>query len=215
MRDRDSQNGTSLIAHFQRDSGSALLLSCRRSSARLSSDELQYPRTTPRIKDTRSHFAWQIDPPTTLYHAPRFTLRFPPTIDPAHVSSSVWWRVALICLHSQWPLLRPCEVRLPVTLPRGEAETWLRLTDIAVATLEAYRNQGTGSHERAVSIVEDGPLLTDVPLADTSRCDRFLAGAKDSMVRRLAVDTDETAVARPSLPMPRDRITSRGDDDLF
>ena len=45
------------------------------------------------------------------------------------VPDAIWWRVALICLHSQWPLLRPCRVVLPVRLAPGEREFWLRMCD--------------------------------------------------------------------------------------
>lgn len=167
----------------------------------------------PRIKDQEVTFEWKVDPPTELYHQPRFTLRFPPRVDLTKVSSGVWWRVALICLHSQWPLLRPCEVRLPVTLADGEAETWLRLTDVAVATLEAYRNEGTGTHERAVSIVEDGPLLIDTPFADTGRCATAFSGGKDSLVQTglLSELTTRPLLVTVTSPMPplSDHVTPR------
>ena len=35
----------------------------------------------------------------------------------------------MICLHTQWALLRPCKVVLPFQLPPGEHEFWMRFID--------------------------------------------------------------------------------------
>ena len=83
------------------------------------------------------HFAWSVEPESELYSRAEFSLRFPDGVDVAAVPLGLWWRIALICLHGHWPLLRPCQIRLPVRLPAGEAEFWLRLCDAAVASLEA------------------------------------------------------------------------------
>src|SRR5262249_59696474 len=111
----------------------------------------------PEVGTHEVTFRWRVAPPTALYRKPQFTLRFPREVDLARVSPGLWPTIALICLHSHWPLLRPCRVTLPFSLRPGHAETWLRLTDAYVATLEAYR--GTERLEREVAIQDEGPPL--------------------------------------------------------
>ena len=111
----------------------------------------------PTVSASEVRFSWTVEPTTALYRRSAFGLRFPTSVDLAAVPPPLWWRIALMCLHAHWPLLRPCRVLLPVALPAGEVEFWLRLTDAAVATLEA-RAGGTDT-ERAIEIVGSGRRL--------------------------------------------------------
>src|SRR5262245_9542585 len=172
---------------------------------------------TPEIKDNEVTFRWRVDPETTLYRQSQFTLRFPESaeLDLARVPESLWWTVMLICLHSQWPMLRPCRVRLPIKLRSGEAECWSRLMDAAVATLEAYR--GTSDFERTIDIIEDGPplnyALTPAATTSATRCATAFSGGKDTMVQTglLTELTPKPVLVATTSPMPplEDHITPR------
>jgi len=166
----------------------------------------------PEIKEREVTFRWRVDPPTTLYRQPQFTLRFPETVDLKRVPQSLWWTVMLICLHSQWPLLRPCRVHLPVRLRAGEAECWSRLMDAEIATLEAYR--GTKDFERRIEIIEDGPPLDYSPApVENNRCATAFSGGKDSLTQTglLTELTERPVLVATTSPMPplEDHITPR------
>lgn len=167
----------------------------------------------PEIKQHEVTFRWRVDPPTTLYRRTHFSMRFPETVDLTRVPESLWWTVMLICLHSQWPLLRPCRVHLPVRLRPGEAECWNRLMDAEIATLEAYR--GTDDFERKIEIIEDGPMLNYSPVdaANANRCASAFSGGKDSLTQTglLAELTEKPALVATTSPMPplEDHITPR------
>ncbi len=168
----------------------------------------------PEVKRREVTFRWQVDVPTTLYRNPHFTMRFPESVDLARVPEGLWWTIMLTCLHSQWPLLRPCRVRLPVRLQPGEAECWTRLTDAEVATLEAYR--GTTDFDRKIEIVEDGPrveYIEQASAADPVRCATAFSGGKDSLVQTglLTELTEKPALVATTSPMPplEDHITPR------
>src|SRR5207247_1412980 len=105
----------------------------------------------PEISAHSATFRWAVEPPSLLYRASRFTLRFPKELEISRIPESLWWTIALMCLHSHWPLLRPCRVSLPVRLGPGEVELWSRLLDAQVATLETYR--GTQQFDREIEIV--------------------------------------------------------------
>jgi hypothetical protein len=111
----------------------------------------------PRVSGRAVAFSWAVEPATDLYTQSAFTMRFPENVDLDGLPQAFWWRIMLLCLHAHWPLLRPCEVVLPVSLPEGEREAWLRLTDAAVATLEALR--GGSDIARTIDIVSAGPAL--------------------------------------------------------
>ncbi len=157
-------------------------------------------------------FAWSVEPPTPMYRATRFTLRFPETLDLSRIPESLWWTVFLICLHSHWPLLRPCQVILPVRLRPGELEFWSRLLDAEVVTLEAHR--GTWQIERAIHIVESGTLLDPLPrFADTGRCATAFSSGKDSLLQTglLTELTRHPVLVTTTSPMPplEDHYTPR------
>ncbi len=155
---------------------------------------------------------WRVDPPTALYRRSQFTLRFPPGVDVSRIPMSLWWTAALVCLHSHWPLLRPCEVHLPIRLRPGEVEFWSRLLDAEVAMLEAHR--GTSDCERTVRILDGGRAAEPVPsLSDNGRCATAFSGGKDSLLQTgiLAELTPHpvlVTVTSPMLPW-RDHLTAR------
>ncbi|HVT17699.1 MAG TPA: aminotransferase class I/II-fold pyridoxal phosphate-dependent enzyme [Thermoanaerobaculia bacterium] len=162
-------------------------------------------------------FSWTVEPATPLYRATSFVLRFPPELDLERVPESLWWTVALLCLHSHWNLLRPCRVELPVELPAGEAEFWRRLLEIELATLEAYRGAatpdgalpaaggGAGGQSPALELVTGGPRLASprrLPLGD--RCAAAFSGGKDSLLQAglLAELTAHPILVTTTSPLP-------------
>ena len=137
----------------------------------------------PELAGSEVRFAWTVTPATALYARTSFRLRFPETVAVGAVPRALWWRIGLICLHAHWPLLRPCRIRLPVRLPAAEEEFWLRMTDAAVASLEA--RAGGGDTARTVELVGDGPLLAP-PEATPSSTDGVVAcfsGGRDSITQ--------------------------------
>jgi perosamine synthetase len=136
----------------------------------------------PVLEGRQVRFAWSVSPASELYLRNQFYLRFPDTIDLQAVPEAIWWRVALICLHSHWALLRPCTIELPVRLAAPEREFWLRLLDAEVATLEAY---GGGSDtQRAIELLDQGPpmpALSRVP--DSGAVAACFSGGRDSLTQ--------------------------------
>jgi perosamine synthetase len=136
----------------------------------------------PHVEANAVTIRWIIEPPPGLYVRDMFTLRFPAGVDCTAIPERLWWTVALLCLHAQWLLLRPCRVELPVRLLPGEAELWLRLTDAGVSTLEAMR--GTSDVARTIQIVEgDLELPLPQPLPEIGRCATAFSGGKDSLLQ--------------------------------
>ncbi len=140
-------------------------------------------------------------------------MRFPESVDLARVPEALWWTIMLICLHSQWPLLRPCRAHLPVRLRDGEAECWNRLMDAEIATLEVFR--GANDFERKIEIIEDGPPLEypSVETAGAGRCATAFSGGKDSLAQTglLTELTERPALVATTSPMPplEDHLTPR------
>ncbi len=148
-------------------------------------------------------FRWRVEPATPLYRANEFTLSFPDGVDLGRVSSGLWWTIGLGCLAPQWPLLRPCRVRLPVRLPPGEAKVWLRLIDAEVTTIESLVK---GSRlDREIEIVESGPLVDAAAVPESGRCAVAFSGGKDSLVHvgLLAELTDRPVLVTITSPMPQ------------
>jgi hypothetical protein len=157
----------------------------------------------------RVTFAWDITPPTALYSRTSFSIEFPDSVDLAAVPASLWWRIALICLHSHWPLFRPCVVRLPVRLPSGEAATWERLVAAAARTLDAYRGQPLPGEVRIVE--GDRPLVDPPPPASGDRCATAFSGGKDSLLQTalLCEFTERPLLVTVTSPLPpmKDHLT--------
>ncbi len=136
----------------------------------------------PEIASRTATFSWSVTPPTELYHATEFSLRFPDSVGLTRVPDAIWWRVALLCLHSQWPLLRPCRVMLPFRLDPGEREFWLRMCDAEVATLEGWA--GGSDFARRIDIVESGsPLDPPDPVAPSTLAAACFSGGRDGITQ--------------------------------
>jgi perosamine synthetase len=149
-------------------------------------------------------FGWTVTPASTLYQRTSFTMRFPDNVPLDAVPAGLWWRVALVCLHAHWALLRPCQVELPVRLAPGEREFWLRLIDLETATLAAYTTDGNVREPRAVTLVEHGPALPPLALdTDPARAATAFSGGKDSLVQAglLAELTDAPLLVATSSPV--------------
>ncbi|MBK8315131.1 MAG: hypothetical protein IPL01_14425 [Acidobacteria bacterium] len=175
----------------------------------------------PEIDGRNATFRWSVVPEAGLNVRQHFTLTFPESpefpgfpefMDLGKVPESLWWRIALICLHSQWPLIRPCRVMLPVRLMPGEAEAWTRLIETEIVSLEAHF--GSKGMSRRIEIIEDGPELPPIsPIAESESCVMAFSGGKDSMVQMALLD--EIGI-RPLLvtitshiPWAHDQITRR------
>jgi exopolysaccharide biosynthesis predicted pyruvyltransferase EpsI len=157
----------------------------------------------PEVSGGTATFRFDVDPPSPLYHATRFSLTFPPWIDVRGLPDRLWWTVFLLCLHAQWPYLAPCEVRLPVRLGPGEREFWRRLVSSYLDTLEAYRTGETPG--RSIELVDEGPLLPPfAPMADTGWCATSFSGGKDSLLQvgLLTELTRRPLVVTTTSPLP-------------
>ena len=133
----------------------------------------------PRVGDHEVDFSWRVEPASELYARQGFNLRFGDQLRPRELPEDIWWTVALLCLHSHWALLRPCRVELPVELPRGEREFWLRMIDTAVETLEL--TWGGTDVGRSVEIADRGPALVPAPTPAGDRAALSFSGGKDSL----------------------------------
>jgi perosamine synthetase len=139
----------------------------------------------PAIAGREVRYSWTVTPPTELYERCEFSLQFPQTVDLELVPIELWWRIALLCLHTHWALLRPCRVVLPVRLDSRETEFWLRLTDAAVASLEAGIPHG-GELARTIELVGSGPLLAPpgpVHEAGAGGVVSLFSGGRDSITQ--------------------------------
>ncbi len=136
----------------------------------------------PRRDGQAVSFSWRVEPETRLYRATEFEFVFPESVEISSVPDAIWWRVALICLHTQWPLLRPCQVVLPVRLPPGEREFWARMCDASVATLEA--TAGGFDCQRRIDLVESGPVLDEPgPGGGNELAVACFSGGRDSLTQ--------------------------------
>jgi hypothetical protein len=136
----------------------------------------------PRVGEHDVLFAWDVSPRSALYLSNEFTLSFPAGLDIAAVPTGLWLRLALICLHPHWALLRPCRVELPYYLGPGEREFWLRLLDTVAIQVEAYG--GERREGRAAELFDDGPSLRPTPIrAERAGVAAAFSGGKDSLVQ--------------------------------
>lgn len=136
----------------------------------------------PRVTGQRATFSWTESRPSGLYHKNDFFLEFPATVMLEGIPNGMWWTAFLLCVHSHWPLLRPCRIRLPVRLGAGEAEVWQRLLQSYSTTLDVMNVDG-----RPPQVIElvmgDEPLERCPPVTDTDRCATAFSGGKDSLAQ--------------------------------
>jgi hypothetical protein len=166
----------------------------------------------PRAEGRTVRFEWETSPRTALYVDEQATFELPGGLDAGALPEALLWRVLLLLLHSQWALLRPCRVHLPVRLPRGEARGWERLVASEIFTLEAIA--GIASSGDGVEIVEEGHALANDP-PKGNRIAAAFSGGKDSLLQA-AVLSEIAPDSRPVLvtttsPMPglHDHQTAR------
>lgn len=165
----------------------------------------------PEVQGQRLILRWAVDPRTTLYRKCEFSMKFPVGVELGRVPEGLLWRLALICLHSQWALLRPCRVEIPIGLLPGEKELWDRLIHAELATLNAYSDRVQEAHK--VEIVADGPNLKTTPVPISDRCATSFSGGKDSLLQTglLAEFTERPVLVTTTSPMPplEDHLTER------
>lgn len=156
----------------------------------------------PEVGAASVTFRWRVTPASGLYVRESFDLRLPGGPSPLDVPADVWWTVALICLHNHWPLLRPCRVELPVELPPGERELWLRMLDAAVETLELTK--GGDDLERTIEIHDRGPRLEPVRASGGDAVALAFSAGKDSLAHLgLLLELGERPLAvTATSPMP-------------
>jgi hypothetical protein len=169
---------------------------------------------TPRVGVHLAEFSWTVEPPAQLYQRTSFYLRFPDEVDVSGLPAALWWRVFLICLHAHWAVLRPCEVHLPITLPAGENEFWMRLVAAYSMTLDTVPNRNREKPHGGVTIIEDGPSLA-MPdaLPDLNRYGSAFSGGKDSLLQTglLSELTEKPLLVTTTSPMAplHDHLTAR------
>jgi hypothetical protein len=166
----------------------------------------------PRAEGGAVRFEWETSPRTALYVEEQATFELPAGLDAGDLPEALLWRVLLLLLHSQWALLRPCRVHLPVRLPHGEARGWERLVASEIFTLEAIA--GIASTGDGVEIVEEGHALANDP-PKGKRIAAAFSGGKDSLLQAALLSEIEPD-SRPVLvtttsPMPglHDHQTAR------
>ncbi len=163
-------------------------------------------RITIHPPETSTHtvaFRWMVEPPTPLYHTTSFSLRFPEAVDLSRIPDRLWWTAVLTCLHSHWPLLRPCRVHLPVSLGSREVEFWIRLVNAEAATLDTLRDtpRCEGEIEISDGVARVEPLA---PIPNTGRCATAFSSGKDSLLQAglLAELTRQPVLVTTTSPMP-------------
>lgn len=157
----------------------------------------------PAVAGQTVSFGWTVEPDSALYHHTSFELRFPETVELEPVSRALLWRVALICLHPHWPLLRPCRVILPVRLAPGERELYSRLCDAEVAMLESMVDGSDTA--RTIDLVEAGPVLEPLPHVGAGEgVVSCFSGGRDSLTQAALLQELRQDVVLVTVASPRD-----------
>lgn len=143
----------------------------------------------PEVRGNSVHFEWSVEPETTLYKQTQCQLDFPDSVDASSVPGAIWLRVMMVCLGTQWALLRPCKVVVPRQLPAGEYEFWMRFLDAAVWTLESNRvgaklDDFPQRTTRTVEVVGSGAPIEPMPKArDAGIVATAFSGGRDSLTQ--------------------------------
>ena len=155
------------------------------------------------IDSTKVRVEWTVDPPTPMYQETAFELDYSDSLDPRELPLKFWWTIVPLILHSHWNLLRPCRIVLPVTLPPGEIEFWLRQLDQERVSLERLRK--TTDFARTIEISGDGPELAPWSLSSTNdRWSTAFSGGRDSLAQTglLCELTEKPLLVNTCDPMP-------------
>ncbi len=156
----------------------------------------------PEVVGQEVVFGWEVTPPTELYRANGFRLTFPPELDITVIPPGLWLRLAMLCLHVHWALLRPCRIELPFYLGPAERGFWLRMIDTATYQLEVCGGQQRPG--RAAELLDEGPALPPTPIAtNADRAAAAFSGGKDSLVQAglLAELTDRPLLVTTTSPV--------------
>ena len=157
----------------------------------------------PEIEGQTATFRWRITPDIALYQRPSFQLTFPDTVDLTRVPARLWWDVALICLHPQWLVIRPCEIHLPLRLSPGEKRFWLQFFQTAAETLESTRTDERTPPPLGIEIVDGNLDVPHVPIAGAGVAAAFSSG-KDSLLQAALLFelTERPLLVATTSPLP-------------
>jgi hypothetical protein len=136
----------------------------------------------PSIEGQVVTFRWRVDPESALYRKTSFSLTFPGSVDLSGVPARLWWDILLICLHSHWLLLRPCEIHLPLQLAAAERQFWLQLLQNGADTLAACGPERLRSGPLGISLTGGGLDVPRIPLGGSGYGTSFSSG-KDSLLQ--------------------------------
>lgn len=165
----------------------------------------------PRVHQQQVLFEWSVEPASKLYSQTSFTVAFPDIVDLTRVPKRLWWDIFLLCLHSHWLLLRPCEIHLSLRLGEPLRQFWLKLLRNGLDTLEAYASPKR-SEDLEIAIV-DGDVIVPYEAVTGTGCATAFSGGKDSLLQAalLLELTDRPLLVATTSPMPplKDHVTAR------
>jgi hypothetical protein len=136
----------------------------------------------PEIDGQTVIFRWRIEPMTALYRRCSFRLTFPATVDLSRVPARLWCDILLICLHTHWLLLRPCEVHLPLILSESEKRFWLQLLQNAADTLESLWRRPRPVGPLGIQLIDGGQQVPHEKVDGVGYGTAFSSG-KDSLLQ--------------------------------
>ena len=156
----------------------------------------------PAVHGTTVTFRWRVEPTTKLYKKTCFTMTFPSSVDISKVPDRLWWDIFFMCLHSQWLLLRPCEVHLPLRLSAGERQFWLELLRNGAETLEAYGSEQYAD-DLGIDILDGDVEVQRTTIAGSGYGTAF-SGGKDSLLQAamLFEFTERPLLVTTTSPLP-------------
>jgi hypothetical protein len=171
----------------------------------------------PLVEAHRATFRWHVEPETALYRKASFTLKFPESVRLSDVPPRLWWDILLLCLHSHWLLLRPCEIRIPLKLAARERQFWIQLLQNGADTIAAHGPEQSRSRPLDIAIVDGELDLPRTTISGLGFGTAFSSG-KDSLLQTglLCELTELPLLVTTTSPMPplEDHETQRRRDVL-
>jgi hypothetical protein len=157
----------------------------------------------PEIDGQTVIFGWRVEPMTTLYRRCSFRLTFPAAVNLSRVPARLWCDILLICLHTHWLLLRPCEVHLPLILSEPEKRFWLQLLQNAADTLESLRRRPRPVSPLGIQLI-DGALQIPHEVVDGVGYGTAFSSGKDSLLQAALLFelTERPLLVTTTSPMP-------------
>jgi hypothetical protein len=158
---------------------------------------------TPIVEKQTVTFVWRVEPATTLYRKTSFTMAFPGSVDLSRVPDRLWWDIFLICLHPHWPLLRPCQIHLPLKVPAPERQFWLQLLQNGFDTLTAYGPERLRLDSLGITMLSGELDIPRTPVTGSGFGTSFSSG-KDSLLQAglLRELTERPLLVTTTSPMP-------------